>query len=114
MHPSIATVLLAVLFAPAALAQGEPANAGTYRAIVQHGVVIVTPDLDIDVTFAPDGTFTALAGASRGVWRIDGEKLCSTPNETLIEACAVYPAGKTSGDVFEIDAPGTKLTIRIR
>ena len=71
-------------------------------------------DLDIDVTFKSDGTFTALGGASTGVWRIDGEKLCSTPNETLIEGCAVYPAGKTSGDTFELDAPGTKLSMRIR
>lgn len=96
------------------IAQEEPVNAGTYRAILEHGVVIVTPDLDIDVTFKPDGTFTALGGASTGVWRIDGEKLCSTPNETLIEGCAVYPAGKTSGDTFELDAPGTKLSMRIR
>jgi hypothetical protein len=107
-------LLPTLLLAPAVLAQGEPANAGTYREIVRHGVVIVTPGLDIDVTFAADGTFTALGGASTGVWRIYGDKLCSTPNETLIEDCAVYPAGKASGDTFHIDAPGTRLIIRIR
>ena len=100
-------------FTSKVIAQEEPVNAGTYREILEHGVVIVTPDLDIDVTFKSDGTFTALGGASTGVWRIDGEKLCSTPNETLIEGCAVYPAGKTSGDTFELDAPGTKLSMRI-
>lgn len=110
----ISTLVLSFVLTPAAIAQAEATNAGTYREIIQHGVVIVTPGLDIDVTFMPGGKFTALGGASTGIWRIDGAKLCSTPNETLIEGCAVYPAGKKSGDTFELDASGTKLTIRIR
>lgn len=96
-----------------AFAQTPAANADTYREIVAHGVVLVLPEAEIDVQFKPDGTFTALGGLSSGKWRIDGEKLCSTPNETLIETCGVYPAGKKSGDTFEIVAPTGRVTVRI-
>jgi hypothetical protein len=98
----------------AAPAVAQAANADTYKAVIAHGVVIVAPEMEIDVTFTPDGKFTAFRGMSTGVWRIDGGRLCSTPNETLIESCAVYPAGKKSGDAFEVKAPGSNVTIRIR
>ena len=105
---------IAALALAADPAAAQTANADTYKAVIAHGVVIVAPEMEIDVSFTPDGKFTAFKGISTGVWRIDGEKLCSTPNETLIESCAVYPGGKKSGDTFEVDAPGTRVTIRIR
>jgi hypothetical protein len=105
---------LAVVVLSAAPAMGQAANADTYNAVIARGVVIVAPEMEIDVTFTPDGKFTAFRGMSTGVWRIDGDKLCSTANETLIETCAVYPAGKKSGDTFEVKAPGSSVTIRIR
>jgi hypothetical protein len=105
---------LAALALSATPAVAQAANADTYKAVIAHGVVIVGPEMEIDVRFTPDGKFTAFRGMSTGVWRIDGDKLCSTPNETLIEGCAVYPAGKKSGDTFEVKAPGSNVTIRIR
>ena len=98
----------------AAPAVAQATNADTYRAVIAHGVMIVTPEMAIDVTFTPDGKFTALGGASTGTWHIDGDKLCSKANETLIETCAVYPAGKKSGDTFDVNAPGASVKIRIR
>ena len=103
-----------MLVASPSWAQTQPANAGTYKEVVAHGVVIVTPGLEIDVTFTPDGKFTAFNGMSKGVWRIDGDKMCSTPDETLMETCGVYPAGKKSGDTFEIDTPTGRVPVRIR
>lgn len=105
---------LAVVALSAAPATAQAANVDTYKAVISHGVVIVTPEMEIDVTFTPDGKFSAFRGMSTGVWRIDGDKLCSTANETLIETCAVYPAGKKSGDTFDVKAPGSSVTIRIR
>ncbi|HEY7797764.1 MAG TPA: hypothetical protein VIA80_03295 [Hyphomonadaceae bacterium] len=110
--PPLASLSALALSAAPAVAQA--ANADTYKAVIAHGVVIVAPEMEIDVTFTPDGKFSAFKGMSTGVWRIDGDKLCSTPNETLIEGCAVYPAGKKSGDTFEVESPGSNVTIRIR
>jgi hypothetical protein len=105
-------------FGPAALLLIAPAvaqvpNADTYKEIIAKGVVIVTPEAEIDVTFTSDGKFSAMKGLSTGVWKISGDKLCSTPNETLIETCAVYPAGKKPGDEFDLEAPGGRVKIRI-
>lgn len=111
---ALPTLLLSSLglMTPAASAQAA-ANADTYREILAHGVVIVLPEMEIDVTFTPDGRFTALGGQSTGVWKIADDRLCSTPNETLMETCGVYPAGKKSGDTFEITAPTGRVTVRI-
>ncbi len=101
------------LLAIPALAQTPTDNADTYREVVAHGVVMVFPDFEIDISFKADGSFTAMKGQSTGKWRIDGDKLCSTPDETLMETCAVYPAGKKSGDTFVIPAPHQDVTVRI-
>jgi hypothetical protein len=102
-----------VLIAAPAMAQTAPANADTYKAIVEHGLVLVTPGADIDVKFTPDGRFVAFGGLSKGVWKIVGDKLCTTPDDTLIETCAAYPAGKKSGDKFEFDSPNGRAAVRI-
>ena len=106
-------VAASVGFGAPAFAQTPAANADTYAQVIAHGVVIVLPDLEIDVKFAADGKFTAMGGASSGVWKIVGDKLCSTANETLMETCAVYPAGKKSGDTFAIPGPNGDVTVRI-
>lgn len=105
---------LAALFLMASPAVAQASNADTYKEVVAHGVTIMIPDMPIDVTFTPDGKFTAMNGASTGVWKIAGDKLCTTPGETLIENCAAYPAGKKSGDTFEVPTPGGNISIKIR
>lgn len=102
-----------IIAAPAALAQTPPANADTYAAILQHGVVIVTPDLEIDVQFKPDGSYAALSGTWTGTWKIVGDQLCTTTGDTKIETCQAYPAGKTSGDTFDLETPQGAVPVRI-
>jgi len=105
---------LAALSFMAFPAFAQASNADTYEEVVAHGVTIMLPDMPIDVTFTPDGKFTAMNGVSTGVWKDVGDKLCTTPNETLIENCAVYPAGKKAGDVFDVPTPGGNVSIKIR
>ena len=74
--------------------------------------------MEIPVTYTADGKFSAMAGgsAASGTWRIDGERLC-TRVEPDPEVCAAYPAGKRSGDTFEVPgAMGPQMgvvTVRI-
>ena len=46
--------------------------------------------------------------------RIDGEKLCTTSNFNPAEECTVYPAGKKSGDSFEMTGAQGTATITIK
>ena len=109
--PSAGLAALSLMASPAF---AQASNADTYKEVAAHGVTIMIPDMPIDVTFTPDGKFNAMNGASTGVWKVVGDKLCTTPNETLIENCAVYPAGKKSGDVFDVPTPGGNVSIKIR
>ncbi|HEV7689321.1 MAG TPA: hypothetical protein VGO52_00785 [Hyphomonadaceae bacterium] len=116
--PAFSLVPLALLASPA-IAQSTrvavPAsNADTLKQVTEHGVVILTADLEIDVKFSPDGRFIALGGLSKGVWKIVGDKLCSTPDETQAESCAVYPPGKKSGDTFEIPTDAGPVSVKIK
>ena len=104
---------LATLIAAPALAQTPPANADTYKAMIEHGIVLVLPDLEIDVNFAADGTFTALGGMGKGTWKITGDQLCTTDSQTNVETCQAYPAGKKSGDTFDLDTPQGAVPVRI-
>ena len=114
-------LLLAALLTVAPVAIGQTtnapqapaANADTYAAILAHGVVIVTPDAEIDVMFKADGTFTVFGGAASGVWKITGDQLCTKVQDTPAETCAAYPAGKKSGDSFEVTSNEGTATIRI-
>ena len=104
-----------MLLALPAFGQTAPAsNADTLKQVTEHGVIILTPDLEIDVKFSPDGRFVALGGLSKGAWKIVGDKLCSTPDETQMETCAVYPPGKKSGDTFEIPTGAGRVSVKIK
>jgi hypothetical protein len=105
--------LLIALAASAALATPAVA-AGTLDEVTTKGIVITVQDMQIDVTFTPDGKFTALDGQVTGTWRIDGEKLCTTSNVAPDEQCVVYPKDKKSGDSFEVSGPQGSATITIK
>ena len=99
----------------AILALATPACADTLEEIATRGMVITLPDgLELDLTFAADGTYTGLDGGLRGRWRIEGDKLCTTSNLDPNERCEAYPKGKKAGDTFEADAPEGHLKFRIK
>jgi hypothetical protein len=94
----------AIIAGRAAIALTAPAFAqgtDTLSEVTTKGLVIDPGGMNIEVTYKPDGTFTAMDGAITGKWRIDGEKLCATTDATP-EDCVVYPKGKKSGDTFEV------------
>jgi hypothetical protein len=103
-----------VIIAAAVAALATPAFAGTLEEVTTHGIIITVQDMQIDVTFTPDGKFTALDGQITGTWRIDGDKLCTTSNADPNESCVAYPKDKKSGDSFELTSPQGTATVKIK
>ncbi len=109
---------LALISAPA-LAQEA---ATTLQEVTTKGIVLTVMDMDIDVNYTPDGKWvarnddlTAMLGSPlTGTWRIDGDKLCSVSTIAPDEDCAVYPAGKKSGDSFEVSGAQGPAMVRIK
>lgn len=106
----IIVAAIAMSAAGPAFAQGTT----TLQEVTTKGIVLSVQGMDIDVTYKPDGTFTAMEGAVTGKWRIDGDKLCTSSNFEPTESCAAYPEGKKSGDSFDITGPAGTATIKIK
>ena len=98
----------------AALALATPAAAGTLEEVVKHGIILTIEGMDIDVTYTPDGKFTAMDGQVTGTWKIDGDKMCTSSNFDPNESCVEYPKDKKSGDTFEMTSPQGTATIKIK
>ena len=107
-----AITLAAIILSCAAPAAAQQRT--TLQEVTAKGIVINAGGMQIDVTYKPDGSFTAAGGEVVGAWRIDGEKLCTTSNFQPKEECTPYPAGKKSGDSFELTGlrGTTKITIK--
>jgi hypothetical protein len=107
------TLLIAA--AASLLAMASPAFASTtLEEVTTHGIILVIGDMEIPVTYTPDGKFTAAGGQVTGTWRIDGDKLCTTSNYDPTEQCVAYPKDKKSGDSFELTSPQGSVTIKIK
>jgi hypothetical protein len=105
-----------ILAAVALLGIAAPslAAAGTLQELTTHGMIMSVQGVDIEVTYKPDGTFTAFDGQITGKWRIDGDKLCTSSNAAPEDSCVVYPKDKKSGDSFDITSDQGTATIKIK
>ena len=106
-----------ILIAALALSVAAPAfaqGATTLQEVTTKGIVLSAGGFDVDVDYKPDGSFSAMDGAVTGKWRIDGDKLCTSSNFEPNESCVAYPAGKKSGDSFEVTGPAGTATIKIK
>ena len=103
-----------LLAAAVVLAFATPAAADTLQEVTTKGIVLSVQGMDIDVTYTPDGKFTAMDGQVTGDWRIDGDKLCTKSNFDPTEQCVEYPKDKKSGDSFDVTGPQGAATIKIK
>jgi hypothetical protein len=103
-----------MIAAAAFAALATPALATTLTEVVAHGIILTIGDMDIPVTYTPDGKFSAMDGAVTGTWKIDGDKMCTTSSVDPNETCVVYPADKKSGDTFTLEGPQGSVQIKIR
>ncbi len=87
----------------------------TLQLVTTKGVTIKAQGMEIPITYKPDGTYSLeIQGqAVDGKWRIDGEKLCTSSSFQPEERCTAYPAGKKSGDEFEVQGAMGAMTVKI-
>jgi hypothetical protein len=109
MRSSVLAVTAMMLATPA-FAQAQT----TLDHVTTRGIVLSAGGMDVDVSYKPDGSFTAMDGQVTGKWRVEGVKLCTSSNFAPAEECVAYPAGKTSGDSFEVQGGQGPATIRIK
>ena len=106
--------MIMALGALALAATSAPALADTMTEMTTHGIILILGDMEIPVTYTPDGKFSAMDGAVTGTWRIDGDKMCTISSADPNETCVVYPKDKKSGDTFTLDTPQGSVQIKIR
>jgi len=92
-------------------AAAAPAS-DTVKAIVEKGSKLSVMDMEFVLTYKADGTYTDDQG-SGGKYRVDGKKLCLTPDAIGQELCSEYPDGKKSGDKFEIQSDFGPMTVTV-
>lgn len=101
-----------VFFAIASFASA--ADAETLDEVTTRGIVARAFGIELNMDFTPDNRFTAMNGRFTGVWRIDGDRLCTIDDGQTVENCTTYPQGKRSGDTFEVtNHAGMVITVRI-
>jgi hypothetical protein len=109
MRKILALITLAAFAAPA-FAQ----TADTLTEITTKGIKMSAQGFELEVAYNSDGTFTAMEGQVTGKWRIEGDKLCTQSNFDAEEECVLYPAGKKSGDSFDVTGKAGTATITIK
>lgn len=115
MKTGIRIEALAALALAAAPAFAQAAPNDTVKAMLAKGAVFVANGQTYEFVARPDGSYANFAGGPMGTYRAAGSALCVTPNAYRSEACFTIPAGKTSGDTFEMTNEGgqaAQVTIR--
>jgi len=96
-----------------ALAQAAPAS-DTVKVAVEHGTKIDVMGMIYEQTYKADGSYTGAGDDAGGKYRVDGKKLCLTPDALGQELCMEYPDGKKSGDTFEVQSDFGPMNITIQ
>jgi hypothetical protein len=112
MKRAIIALSLALATAPA-FAQTPAPPSDTVAGIVAKGMKIAVMDMEFDLAFKADGTYADPSGMG-GKYRVDGKKLCLTPDAFGMELCNDYPDGKKTGDKFEITSDFGPMTVTMK
>ena len=84
----------------------------TLDEVIAHGVTLEVAGMSFELTYKPDGTFSA--GEFAGTYKVvDGNKLCITIPSLVDNQCSVYPDGKKSGDTFVVPGDMGDATVKI-
>ena len=115
MRHALKLALACGLAAAPAFAQtpagGPPSD--TVKLIVEKGMKLAVADMEFDLAFKADGSYGDPSGQG-GKYRIDGKKLCMTPDALGQELCNDYPDGKKSGDKFDLTTDFGPMTVTVK
>jgi len=115
-YVAAASLLLAavpVLAQTPAPAPGAPAS-DTVKEIIAKGSKIDVGGAVYEQAYKPDGSYTGAAEDQSGKYRVDGKKLCLTPDALGQELCNEHPDGKKSGDTYEITSDFGPMSFTIK
>lgn len=103
---------LAAGFLAMAAAPAVAEDSDTIKTIIEKGNKLAVMDMEFTFTYKADGTYSDPSGQG-GKYRVDGKKLCLTPDAIGQELCSEYPDGKKSGDKFDVQSDFGPLSITI-
>jgi len=86
----------------------------TLQEVTTRGITLSAAGFEVDVTYKPDGTFTAMDDQITGKWRIDGEKLCTTSNMSPAEECCGLSGGREIRRLVRRHGSRGTATIKIK
>ncbi len=105
----VAAGMLAAVAAPAFAQESD-----TIKLILANGNKLSVMGMEFSFAYKSDGTYSDAASGMGGKYRVDGKKLCLTPEALGQELCSEYPDGKKSGDTFDVQSDFGPLTITIK
>jgi hypothetical protein len=88
-------------------------DSDTIKTIIEKGSKLSVMGMEFEFVYKGDGTYTDDQGTG-GKYRVDGKKLCLTPDALGQELCSDYPDGKKSGESFEIQSDFGPMQVTIK
>ncbi len=107
------SIVALALVAPAFADDDTAAPNDTIAHMVANGAVVTAQGADYAMTYAEDGSFKDDSGMLAGTWKASGDQHCITVPGMFEDMCSAYPAGKTSGDTFEIETDMGPLQVKL-
>lgn len=113
MKKIVLSVAALALVAPA-FADDDAAPNDTIAYMVAHGATVLAQGQEYVMTYKDDGSFSDESGMLVGTWKASGNSHCITVDGLFEDMCSEYPAGKTSGDAFDIDTEMGPITVTLK
>jgi hypothetical protein len=103
-----------MLAAVPVIAQTPAPPSDTVKEIIAKGSKIDVQGQVYEQTYKADGTYAGADASQNGKYRVDGKKLCLTPDALGQELCNEHPDGKKSGDTYEITSDFGPMNFTIK
>lgn len=94
-------------------AAAQTPTSDTIQKMLEKGAVFEVANTAYGFAPKSDNSYGDGKGGPGGAYRVDGSSLCLTPEAFGQEVCFEFPAGKKSGDTFEVSGPAGQAKVKI-